>query len=212
MLDRQDGQRVEAGDRLARVEGQARAILTGERTALNFVGRLSGIATTTRRIADLLEGTGTVVACTRKTTPLLRTLERYAVRAGGGSNHRFGLDDAVLIKDNHVALAGSITTAIERVRGTVGHMVKIEIEVDTLDQLEEALSCPIDAVLLDNMSLSDIEQAVSLIDGRLIVEVSGGVTADRVRSLAGTGVDLISVGGLTHSAAALDISLEVAGD
>lgn len=204
-----EGERVAAGDELARLEGPARTVLCGERTALNFLGRLSGVATATRQLSDLLEGTGTAVVCTRKTTPGLRSLEKYAVRAGGGSNHRFGLGDAVLIKDNHVALAGGVGEAIRRVQRSVGHMVKVEVEVDTLEQLAEALEHTVDAVLLDNMSVEQVREAVSRVDGRMLVEVSGGLTPERAGELAAAGVDLISVGWLTHSAPALDVSLEV---
>ena len=168
-----------------------------------------GVATATRRLVDLLEGTGLEVACTRKTTPGLRVLEKYAVRAGGGTNHRFGLDDAVLLKDNHIALAGGVREAIRRVRGRAGHMVKIEVEVDTLQQLRVVVEEPIDAILLDNMSVDEIAEAVALVDGRLLIEASGGVTEGNIALLASSGIDLISVGALTHSAPALDVSLEV---
>ncbi len=194
---------------MAEISGLARAILTGERTALNVLGRLSGIATATRRLVDLVAGTRARIADTRKTTPGLRALERYAVACGGGSNHRFGLDDAVLIKDNHLAIAGSVHGAVAAVRERVGHMVKVEIEVDTLDQLREALAEPIDAVLLDNMSPAQLAEAVRIVDGRVVTEASGGVTESNVAEIARTGVDVISVGALTHSAPALDVSLEM---
>lgn len=204
-----DGDWVPAGTVLARIEGNARAILSGERTALNILGRLCGIATATRRIVDTLAHRKARVVCTRKTTPGLRILEKHAVRAGGGSNHRFGLDDAILIKDNHLAIAGSVAEAVRRARSRAGHLIKIEVEVDTLEQLHEALSQPIDAVLLDNMSPSQVAEAVRLIDGQVLAEVSGGITPETAVAYAEAGVDLISIGWLTHSAPALDVSLEV---
>ncbi len=205
-----DGDRVEAGSVLATVTGPARGILTGERIAVNLSGRLSGIATATRSVVDAVAGTGATVVCTRKTTPGLRALEKYAVRVGGGSNHRFGLDDAVLIKDNHIAIAGSITTALVRVRQSVGHLVKVEVEVDTLGQLEELLKLDADAVLLDNMDPELLAEAVAMVAGRMITEASGGITAETARVKAESGVDLLSVGWLTHSAPSLDIGLDVA--
>jgi nicotinate-nucleotide pyrophosphorylase (carboxylating) len=205
-----DGDRVEAGERVATVEGAARAILTGERVALNLLCRLSGIATVTRDLVELIARSKAKIADTRKTTPGLRALERYAVVCGGGVNHRFGLDDGVLIKDNHLVLAGSIHAAVSAARAHAGHMVKIEVEVDTLEQLREALAEPIDAVLLDNMAPRQLADAVRMVDGRVLVEASGGVTKENVAEIARTGVDLISVGRLTHSAPALDFSLEVA--
>jgi nicotinate-nucleotide pyrophosphorylase (carboxylating) len=204
-----DGARVGAGEAIAEISGRARAILTGERTALNLLCLLSGIATATRELVDAVAGTRATIADTRKTTPGLRILEKYAVRCGGGSNHRFGLDDAVLIKDNHLALAGSIHAAVQSARARAGHMVKVEVEVDTLDQLREALGEPIDAVLLDNMPLEVLAEAVRIADGRVLTEASGGVTLDSVRAIAKTGVDLISSGWITHSAPALDIGLDV---
>jgi nicotinate-nucleotide pyrophosphorylase (carboxylating) len=204
----QDGERVERGGTIATVAGKTRALLTGERTALNFLGRLSGIATLTAAYVKAVEGTGARIACTRKTTPGLRALEKYAVRAGGGVNHRFGLYDAVLVKDNHIAAAGGLSQALERLRTRNGNVVKVEVEVDTLDQLTEALTFPIDAVLLDNMGVETLRQAVKLVAGRVTVEASGGVTLDTVREIASTGVDLISVGALTHSPRNLDSSLE----
>lgn len=207
-VQRSDGSAVAAGDVVATVSGPARAILTGERTALNFLSRLSGIATATRAIVDAVAGHKAKIVCTRKTTPGLRAIEKYAVRAGGGSNHRFGLDDAVLIKDNHVAVAGGIRPAIERVRSSVGHLVKIEIEVDTLPQLEEALELAPDAVLLDNMTPDQLHRAVVMVSGRAITEASGRITAATALIVAATGVDLISVGWLTHSAPILDIALD----
>jgi nicotinate-nucleotide pyrophosphorylase (carboxylating) len=204
----QDGERVERDGTIATVACKTRALLTGERTALNFLGRLSGIATLTAAYVKAVEGTGARIACTRKTTPGLRALEKYAVRAGGGINHRFGLYDAVLVKDYHFAAAGGLTQALERLRTRNGHVVKIDVEVDTLDQLREALKFPIDAVLLDNMAVETLRQAVKLVAGRATVEASGGVTLETVREIASTGVDLISVGALTHSPRNLDSSLE----
>lgn len=204
-----DGERVEADKIIARVSGNARTLLTAERVALNFLGRMSGIATLTRRYVDAISGTRAEIIDTRKTTPGLRAFEKYAVRAGGGMNHRIGLFDAVLIKDNHIAVAGGIGPAIAATRARVGHMVKIEVEVDTLDQLREALNHRIDAVLLDNMSPGQLAEAVRLVAGRVITEASGGVNLDTVRSIAEAGVDLISVGALTHSAAVLDIGLDI---
>jgi nicotinate-nucleotide pyrophosphorylase (carboxylating) len=205
---RPDGARVAPGETIARVEGPARGMLTAERVALNFLSRLSGVATATASLVAAVAGTRARIVCTRKTTPLLRALEKYAVRAGGGSNHRFGLDDAALIKDNHIAIAGGVVEAIKRVRANVGHLVKIEVEVDTLAQLDEALSVGVDAVLLDNMSLEELRQAVATIGGRAISEASGRVTRESAPAIAACGVDLISVGWLTHSAPILDIGLD----
>ena len=203
-----DGFDAEAGDRLAVINGHARPILTGERTALNFLGRLSGIATATRDIAARVAAHRARVVCTRKTTPGMRLLEKYAVRAGGGLNHRFGLDDAVLIKDNHiVAAGGDVREAIRRVRSYTGHMVKVETEVDTLEQLEIALEENIDAVLLDNMDVPTLREAVRMVNNRVITEASGGITPETAEAVASTGVDLMSIGWLTHSAPALDVSL-----
>ncbi len=203
------GARVEAGDVVLAVEGDARAVLAGERTALNLLGRLSGIATLTRAMVDAVEGTGAVIADTRKTTPGLRALEKAAVRAGGGSSHRWGLYDAVLIKDNHLAVVGSVGEATRRARAAVGHTVKIEVEVEDLAQLAEALDAGADIVLLDNMPLEMLREAVAMARGRAVTEASGGITLDTVRRVAETGVDVISVGALTHSAPALDVSLEL---
>lgn len=203
-----DGDRVEAGATLAELHGSARALLTGERAALNILGRLCGIATLTNRFVALTRGTKARITDTRKTTPGLRALEKYAVRCGGGVNHRFGLDDAVLIKDNHLAAAGSVTAAIDAVRASVGHTVKIEVEVDTIAQLREALEAGVDAVLLDNMTLEQLVEAVRIVNGRAIVEASGGVTEQTVAAIAATGVDLISSGALTHSVPALDVALD----
>lgn len=204
----QDGDRVGPGTVLAEVTGPARGIITGERVALNFLGHLSGIATATAGIADAIAHTKARVCCTRKTTPGLRAVEKYAVRAGGGVNHRFGLDDAVLIKDNHIAVAGSIAEAVRRVRREVGHLVSIEVEVDTLDQLEELLGDPVDAVLLDNMGPEMTAEAVRRVAGRMSTEASGRVTAQTAPALAEAGVDLISAGWITHSAPTLDIGLD----
>ena len=203
-----DGARVKHGETVARIEGPARGMLSAERVALNFVSRLSGIASATARFVAAVAHTKARIVCTRKTTPLLRSLEKYAVRAGGGMNHRFGLDDAALIKDNHVAIAGGVAEAIRRVRSRVGHLVKIEVEVDTLAQLEEALGVGVDAALLDNMSLDQLREAVAMIDGRAVGEASGRVTLETAPAIAETGVDLISVGWLTHSAPILDIGLD----
>jgi nicotinate-nucleotide pyrophosphorylase (carboxylating) len=204
----QDGGEVASGGTIATVTGKTRALLTAERTALNFLGRLSGIATLTAAYVEAVEGTGARISCTRKTTPGLRAFEKYAVRAGGGVNHRFGLYDAVLVKDNHIAAAGGLAQALERLSARSGHLVKIEVEVDTLDQLKQALSFAIDAVLLDNMDVDTLRQAVKLVAGRVKTEASGGVTLETVREIALTGVDLISVGALTHSPRNLDSSLE----
>ncbi|RVU13758.1 carboxylating nicotinate-nucleotide diphosphorylase [Methylobacterium oryzihabitans] len=208
---RPDGAAVAPGDVVARVEGPSRGILTAERTALNLLSRLSGIATATAAVATAIRGHRATVVCTRKTTPGLRAVEKYAVRAGGGGNHRFGLDDAVLIKDNHVAIAGGIRSAVERARAGVGHLVKIEVEVDTLDQLREALDIGVDAVLLDNMGPETLARAVAMVGGRAITEASGRVTPQTAPAIAATGVDLISIGWLTHSAPILDIGLDHVG-
>jgi nicotinate-nucleotide pyrophosphorylase (carboxylating) len=202
-----DGDVLEAPAVVARVSGPERAILTGERVALNFLGRLSGIATLTRRYVDAVAGTGTAVLDTRKTTPGLRALEKHAVASGGGRNHRFGLDDAVLVKDNHLRAAGTIAAAVELVRAATD--LPVEVECDTLDQVREALEAGADAILLDNMSLGQLRQAVALAGGRARLEASGGVTLDTIRAIAETGVDEISVGALTHSARSLDVSLEL---
>jgi nicotinate-nucleotide pyrophosphorylase (carboxylating) len=204
-----DGRDAKTGDTLAVIQGAARPILSAERTALNFLMRLSGIATATRKIVSLISSYPARVVCTRKTTPGLRVLEKYAVRAGGGSNHRFGLDDAVLIKDNHIMVAGGVAEAIRRARRHIGHMVKVEVEVDTLDQLQSALREDVDAILLDNMSVDMLSEAVRMTNKRAITEASGGVTADTAEAIAATGVDLLSVGWITHSAPALDLSLDL---
>jgi nicotinate-nucleotide pyrophosphorylase (carboxylating) len=202
-----DGDDVEPPAVVARLTGSERAILTAERVALNFLGRLSGIATQTRRYVEAVEGTGAAVLDTRKTTPGLRALEKYAVAAGGGRNHRFGLDDAVLIKDNHLRAAGSIAAAVTLVRAATD--LSVEVECETLVQVGEALDAGVDAILLDNMSLDELRAAVALVDGRARLEASGGVTLDTIRAIAETGVDEISVGALTHSARSLDVSLEL---
>ena len=206
---REDGDRIEPGETIAALRGPARAILSAERTALNFLCRLSGIASATASIVSAVAGHKARIICIRKTTPGLRAIEKYAVRAGGGANHRFGLDDAVLIKDNHIAIAGGVRIAIERARAGIGHLVKIEVEVDTLAQLEEALASGVDAVLLDNMTLEQLREAVTMVAGRAVTEASGRVNLETAPAIAATGVDLISVGWLTHSAPALDIGLEL---
>jgi nicotinate-nucleotide pyrophosphorylase (carboxylating) len=203
-----DGSSVTAGETLASVEGRARAILTAERVALNFLGHLSGVATATAVLVEAVKGTKARIACTRKTIPGLRALQKYAVRCGGGFNHRFGLDDAAMIKDNHIAAAGGIAPAVQRLRDSLGHMVKIELEVDTLAQLEQALALGVDTILLDNMSLADLRRAVALVDGRAVLEASGNVTLASVRGIAETGVDYISSGAITHSAPSLDVALD----
>lgn len=206
-----DGARIAPGMVLMTVAGEARSILTAERVALNFAGRLSGIATLTRRFADAIAHTRATVAATRKTTPLLRVLEKHAVRLGGGGAHRYGLDDAILIKDNHIAACGSIADALARARAFAGHMMKVEIEVDRLDQLETVLAAGgADVVLLDNMDLATLRAAVALASGRVVLEASGGVTLQTVAGIAETGVDLVSTGALTHSAPVLDLGLDVA--
>ncbi|HUC70090.1 MAG TPA: carboxylating nicotinate-nucleotide diphosphorylase [Stellaceae bacterium] len=207
---RADGARVERGDRVAGIAGPARGVLAAERTALNFLSRMSGVATATRALADAITGSRAKIVCTRKTTPGLRTLEKEAVRLGGGANHRFGLDDAMLIKDNHIALAGGVRPALERARAHAGHLVKIELEVDTLDQLAEALEEGIDAVLLDNMSPETLRRAVAMVDGRAVTEASGRISPETVAAVAATGVDLISSGWITHSAPILDLGLDIA--
>jgi nicotinate-nucleotide pyrophosphorylase (carboxylating) len=205
----EDGARIAPGSVVARVHGPARPLLGAERVALNFLCRLSGIASATRLLVDALAGTHARIVCTRKTTPGLRALEKYAVRAGGGANHRFGLDDAMLIKDNHVALAGGVRPALQRARRHAGHLVKIELEVDTLDQLEEALAVGVDAVLLDNMDPPTLARAVTLVAGRAVTEASGRITPQTAPAVAASGVDLISVGWLTHSAPLLDLGLDI---
>lgn len=210
-VERGDGHAVAPGDVVLRVEGSARAILTAERVALNIACRMSGIATATAGLVAIARANGKArIVCTRKTTPGLRALEKHAVKAGGGSNHRFGLDDAVLIKDNHIAVAGGVAPAIRAAKAFAGHMVKIEVEVDTLAQLHEALAEGVDAVLLDNMNPAQLTEAVALVGGRAITEASGRVSAETVGPIAASGVDLISVGWITHSAPILDLGLDAA--
>jgi nicotinate-nucleotide pyrophosphorylase (carboxylating) len=204
----EDGDQVKAGTVLAKVSANARALLSAERTALNLLGRLSGVATLTAQYVAAIEGTKARITDTRKTTPGLRALEKYAVRCGGALNHRFGLDDAILIKDNHVAACGGVGEAIRRARAFAGHLVKVECEVDSLNQLAEALDAGPDVVMLDNFSLKNLRVAVGMTAGRVVLEASGGVTLDTVRDIAETGVDVISVGALTHSASVLDIGLD----
>ncbi|GIK49696.1 MAG: carboxylating nicotinate-nucleotide diphosphorylase [Hyphomonadaceae bacterium] len=203
-----DGARVKAGDAIMTLEGAARSVLMAERTMLNFIGRLSGVATLTRVYVDAVEGMGVIIASTRKTTPGLRALEKRAVKLGGGGAHRYGLDDAMLIKDNHIAAAGSIANAMQRARAAAGHLTCIEIEVDTLDQLKQALPHAPSAILLDNFSQADMRTAVKLAKGQTLLEASGGVTIENVFAVAETGVDVISIGALTHSARSLDVGLD----
>jgi nicotinate-nucleotide pyrophosphorylase (carboxylating) len=203
-----EGEEVFKGTPVARVLGPTRALLTGERVALNLMQRMSGIATTTRQLVKRLEGLNCKLLDTRKTTPGLRQLEKYAVRIGGGANHRFGLSHGVMIKDNHIAVAGSLARAVELVRNRVGHMVQVEVEADTLAQVEEILTLDVDAILLDNMDVETLKEAVRLIDGKVWTEASGGITPETIRSIAETGVNAVSLGWLTHSVSALDISLD----
>ncbi|MDO9297507.1 carboxylating nicotinate-nucleotide diphosphorylase [Bradyrhizobium sp.] len=205
-----DGETVASGVHVLTISGPARAMLAGERTALNFVGRLSGIATLTSDYVRRTAGTKLRICCTRKTTPGLRALEKYAVRCGGGFNHRFGLDDAILIKDNHIAVAGGVRPVLERARAHIGHLVKVEIEVDTLTQLREVLDSGLaDVVLLDNMDMATLADAVSFASGRVVLEASGGVTLDSIANIARTGVDYVSAGALTHSAPNFDVALDI---
>ena len=203
-----DGSRQNPGDTVLTVTGCARAILTAERTALNFLGHLSGVATETRKLVDAISHTKARICCTRKTTPGLRALEKYAVRCGGGFNHRFGLGDGLLIKDNHIVAADGIAAAVRDAKSTIGHMVKIEVEVDRIDQIEAALESGADVIMLDNMDSPTMTDAVALIAGRAVVEASGSITIDTVASVAETGVDVISVGWITHSAPCLDLGLD----
>ncbi|RZJ98534.1 MAG: carboxylating nicotinate-nucleotide diphosphorylase [Brevundimonas sp.] len=207
-LKLRDGQAFEAGAVLAEVDADARAFLSAERTALNLLGRLCGIATLTRTYVDAVAGTGARIADTRKTTPGLRALEKHAVLCGGGLNHRFGLDDAILIKDNHVAVCGGVGEALRRAKAAAGHLMKVEVEVDGLDQLDEALAEAPDVIMLDNFTLPMLREAVARTAGRVTLEASGGVNLDTVAAIAATGVNVISVGALTHSAASLDIGLD----
>ena len=206
----EDGDRISRGEGVANLSGRAWGVLSAERAALNLLSRMSGVATATRVLADAIAGYKAKIVCTRKTTPGLRMLEKEAVRLGGGANHRFGLDDAMLIKDNHVALAGGVRQALERARRHAGHLVKIELEVDTLDQLAEALEVGVDAVLLDNMPPETLRRAVSMVDGRAVTEASGRITLETAPAIAATGVDLISSGWITHSAPILDLGLDIA--
>ena len=203
-----DGETVAAGTVLAIVSGNARHLLTAERTALNFMTHLSGIATATRQIVDSVAEYPAQITCTRKTIPGLRTVQKYAVRCGGGRNHRLGLDDAILIKDNHIAIAGDIKTAIQQAQDFAGHLIPIEVEVDTLEQLEQALDAGVSLVLLDNMSPETLSKAVTMCKGRAKTEASGGITPETVQAVAETGVDFIAMGYLTHSTTALDIGLD----
>jgi nicotinate-nucleotide pyrophosphorylase (carboxylating) len=207
-IETEDGEAVASGSTIARISGDARAILSAERVALNFLGRMSGIATLTRRYVDAIAGTGAKIVDTRKTTPGLRAFEKYSVRCGGGYNHRVGLFDAVLIKDNHIVAAGGIRAAVRSARSVVGHMTKIEVEVDTLEQLQVVMGEKVDCVLLDNMKPAMLAQAVKIVAGRCLTEASGGVNLNTVRDIAASGVDLISVGALTHSAPVLDLGLD----
>ena len=207
-VQKQDGDALAPGDIVAAIEGPARAILTGERVALNFLGHLSGIASCTNAIVEAVADYKARICCTRKTTPGLRAFEKHAVRAGGGVNHRFGLDDAVLIKDNHIAIAGGVRAAILAAKAHVGHMTKIECEVDTLEQLEEALAAGAEAILLDNMSPETLTEAVKINQGRAVLEASGRVNIDTAPAIAASGVDLISIGWITHSAPCLDLGLD----
>jgi nicotinate-nucleotide pyrophosphorylase (carboxylating) len=204
-----DGCDVEAGEVIAEVVSETRNVLMGERVALNFLGQLSGVATATARMAKLCEGAKARVTCTRKTVPGLRALQKYAVRCGGGTNHRFGLDDAILIKDNHIAAVGGVDAAVRRARSHAGHMVRIEVEVDNLKQLEEALALKVDTILLDNMTPDLLREAVKLTAGRAVLEASGNVTEKTVAAIAATGVDYISSGAITHSAKCLDVALDL---
>lgn len=207
-----DGARLTPGAEIAVVRGPARAILSAERTALNFMGHLSGVATATARIAERIRPYGTRVTCTRKTLPGLRMVQKYAVRVGGGSNHRYGLDDGILIKDNHIAVAGSVRAAVERARAGAGHMVAIELEVDTLDQLREGLEAGANIILLDNMPPAMLREAVRIVNGRAVIEASGRVSLETVEDIARTGVDYIAVGAITHSVSVLDIGLDAVVD
>lgn len=208
-LHANDGEAIQAGQNIAEIEGPARPLLTAERTALNFIQQMSGVATLTGKYVEKIKGTNAKITCTRKTIPNLRALQKYAVRCGGGRNHRSGLDDMILIKDNHIAVAGGVKQALTQVKNA-GHGLKIEIEVDTIAQLEEALKTGgADIVMLDNFKLADLKKAVALAKGKIVTEASGGVTLETVRAIAETGVDYISVGALTHSAPALDMGLDI---
>lgn len=204
-----DGDMVKVGDVVIELDGPLSTILQGERTALNFLQHLSGIATATKRAVDQVAGLPTCIVDTRKTLPGWRALQKYAVRVGGGRNHRFGLYDAVMLKDNHLAAAGGLTEAVQRVKAYNGHLIKIEVECETLEQVEEAVACGVDVIMLDNMGIEEMRAAVSYIDRRAIVEASGGIQEDQLRRVAETGVDLISIGALTHSVKAMDFSLDL---
>jgi len=204
-----DGEAVSNGEDIGIVKGSMRGILSGERTALNFLQRLSGIATLTRKYVERTDSSKVRVIDTRKTTPGLRILEKYAVRRGGGFNHRFGLFDGILIKDNHIAVAGSIAKALARIKGRVPHTLRIEVEVEDIKGVEEAIGAGADAILLDNMSLKEMREAVSIAGGRVLLEASGGITLESIEEVSKTGIDLISVGAITHSARSVNISLEV---
>jgi nicotinate-nucleotide pyrophosphorylase (carboxylating) len=204
-----DGDRLSPEDVVARIEGPARSLLAAERVALNYLSHLSGITTATSRFADLIAHTKADIVCTRKTTPGLRAFEKYAVKCGGGSNHRFGLDDAILIKDNHIAVAGGVTQAVEAAKAFAGHLVKVEVEVDTLEQLEEALAAGPDVVMLDNMPPDTLRRAVEIANGKVLLEASGGIELDTVKAVAEAGVDLISSGWITHSSPVLDLGLDI---
>ena len=207
-IERRDGVRLATGDRVLMVEGPARSVLAAERVGLNYLQHLSGVASATADLVQAVSGTGVRIVCTRKTTPGLRAFEKHAVLAGGGANHRFGLNDAVLIKDNHIAAAGGVEAALNAAKSSVGHLVKIEVEVDTLQQLDDVLAIGCDAVLLDNMRPEALYEAVKRIDGQVIAEASGNITLETVRAVAETGVDCISSGWITHSAPALDLGLD----
>ncbi|SDG75187.1 carboxylating nicotinate-nucleotide diphosphorylase [Desulfosporosinus hippei] len=204
-----DGYEVKVGEVVIELDGPLSGILQGERTALNFIQHLSGIATATKRAVDQVSGLSTCIVDTRKTLPGWRSLQKYAVRVGGGQNHRFGLYDAVMLKDNHLTAVGGLTEAVKRVRATIGHMIKIEVECETMEQVEEAVACGVDVIMLDNMKIDEMQLAVQYIDGRAIVEASGGIQEDQLRQVAETGVDLISIGALTHSVRAMDFSLDI---
>jgi nicotinate-nucleotide pyrophosphorylase (carboxylating) len=207
-VEKPDGSRIARGDTIAVLRGPARGMLSAERVALNFLCHLSGIASATASVVESIRGHRAHVVCTRKTLPGLRAVQKYAIRVGGGFNHRFGLDDGVLIKDNHIAAAGSLREAVARARGAIGHLVKLELEVDTMAQLEEALDLRVDAVLLDNMSLDEMRRAVALVNRRALTEASGRITPETAPQVAATGVDLLSSGALTHSSRTLDIGLD----
>jgi len=202
-----EGDSVSSGTVLSVVNASARTILAGERTALNLLGLLSGIATSTQDVVKKVKGYNTRIVCTRKTTPGLRALEKYAVRTGGGFNHRFGLDDAVLIKENHITVAGGLANAVRGVRSRIGHLAKVEVEVETLDQLREAVKEEVDIVMLDNMSFETACRAMEIVDGKVMIEVSGGLTGEDAKKYASIGADIISMGSLTHSSPVFDVSL-----